>query len=216
MLTDRKVEELKSELKSAFGEFYELAGGKNYRYYHLCRVHRYAKKLMETEEIKHEEFDEEVVEVASLFHDIGRAEDIEDGYLNPMETHEGHAETGAEKVEEHVKDVLEEDQLEKVKEIIRNHHSEPETVEGRILQDADSLGLFGVLDIWRSVHYSSEKERTLKEAIEYFWEEQAGRLEERLEELHFDVSREIAEKRLSDYKETVKKIEAEHQGEDIL
>lgn len=216
MLTEKKVEELKSELKSVFGEFYELAGGKNYRYHHLCRVHRYAKKLMETEEIKKKDFDEDIVEVATLFHDIGRAEDIEDGYLDPMETHEGHAEGGAKKVEQHVGDFLDEEQLEKVKEIIRNHHSEPETVEGKILQEADSLGLFGVLDIWRSVHYSSEKEQTLGEAIEYFWDEQVGRLEKRLEELHFEVSRDIAEKRLSDYKDTVEKIEAEHQGEDIL
>lgn len=215
MLTEKQVEKLKSGLKEAFSDYYELAGGKNFRYHHLVRCHRYARKLMEVEEIRKEDFDPEVVEVATLFHDIGRSEDIEDGFLDPIEEHEGHAEKGEELVEEYI-DILEEEKMEKVKKIIGNHHSEPSCVEGKIMQDADSIGKFGALDIWRLIHYASDTERPLHETYEYFWDTLVEKNSDKLDDLNFEHSRKVAKQRLESYKEVMSRIEEEDLGEDIL
>ncbi|MFB6208099.1 MAG: HD domain-containing protein [Candidatus Nanohaloarchaea archaeon] len=215
MLEESEFQELKSRLKNEFSGYRELAGGKNYRYHHLVAVHRYVKALMEKEELRGKEVDERVVEVAAIFHDIGRKEDIEDGYMDPFEGHEGHAETGEDIVAEYVEDFLSEEQLEKVEKVIGNHHSEPETVEGKILQDADRLGKFGTWDIWRMIHYGSEKEREMPEMFEYFWDTAMQRYHDELPEFHFEVSRRVAKERMVKYQETMKRIEEEYLGEDI-
>lgn len=211
-MEEKEFEILESRLKEAFSDYRELAGGKNYRFHHLTSSGDYAEKLSEKLDV---EVDIDVVRVAALFHDIGRTEDIEDGYLDPIEAHEGHAETGAEIVDSFISDVVGEEKLEKIRHIIRNHHSEPETVEGKIVQDSDLLYKFGVQTLWRKFHYSAEKGETLPEAIEYFRNSELDRLENRLEEFHFEKSRSVAKERLEDLRETVEKIDREHSGEDI-
>lgn len=212
----QKLEEMKSRLKQVFSDYYEEAGGWEYRYHHLLRARRYAVKLMETDEATEMEFDPEVVEIAALFHDIGRKEDIEDGHLNPMENHEGHAEAGAESVEDHISDLVSEERLERIRTVIRNHHSEPETAEGKIVQDADDLGKFSTIDLWRLVHYASDNERTLAETFEYFHNELDPESEELIDELHLEKSREVAEERLENYRKTMEQMEKEALGDDIL
>lgn len=213
-MEEEKLEELKSRLKQVFSDYYEEAGGWEYRYHHLVRARRYAEKLVEAADLE-DEVDQEVVEFAALFHDIGRKEDIEDGHLDPMETREGHAETGAEIVEEHVADLVSPKKLEKIETVIRNHHSEPETVEGKIVQDADDLGKFSSIDLWRLVHYASDNERTLEETFEYFHNELAPDNEQIIDELYLEKSKEVAEERLEKYRQTMKQMEEEALGDDI-
>lgn len=215
-MEEEKLEELKSQLRQAFSEYYEEAGGWEYRYHHLLRARRYAVKLMESDELGDRKFDERVVEIAALFHDIGRKEDIEDDHLDPIETHEGHAETGAELVEEYVSDILDREQLEKVEQVIRNHHSEPETTEGKIVQDADDLGKFSTIDIWRLIHYASDNQRTLEETFEYFWNNLEPENVELIEQLHFETSKQAARERLEGYRETMQRMQEEAMGDDIL
>lgn len=215
MLDIEEREEMLSRVKEEFSDYREFAGGKNYRYHHLVSVNKYVRKLMQKDEIGQLEPDERVVEVASLFHDIGRKEDIEGGYLNPIEAHEGHDETGEEIVSEYIDDLLRDDRVEKVEKIIGNHHSKAETVEGKIMQDADKLVKFGAMDIWRMIHYSSEEEREITEMFEYFWGTARERHTEELDKLHFDVSRLVARERMTHYQKTIKRMEEEYMGEDI-
>ena len=214
-LSEKEFEELKNRLKEEFSDYYELAGGRNYRFDHLLRTHRYVEKLVQRPEITDRDFDKKVLEVATLFHDIGRKEDIEDGFLDPIEAHEGHDETGEEIVDEYVEDFLTEEQLEEVKEIIGNHHSEPERVETKILKDADKLGFFGPMNIWRMIHYASDKERGIEETFEYFWGEGRRQKQEKLEALNFECSKRIARKRIQRFEEMMNLMEEEHFGEDI-
>ncbi|PSH00526.1 MAG: hypothetical protein BRC30_03065 [Nanohaloarchaea archaeon SW_7_46_7] len=145
MLDQREVEELKALIREEFSDYYELAGGKNYRYHHLVRTHRYVKRMMRREELEGLEIDEEVLEVSALFHDLGRKEDIEEGFLNPMEGENSeHAERGAEMGSDYIDDFLEDDKVRRVEKVISNHHREAETVEGERLQDCDALSNFGV------------------------------------------------------------------------
>ena len=101
MLDPGEVGKFKERLREEFSEYYEFAGGKNYRYHHLVSTHRHVKKIMDSGELENFSFDEEVVETAALFHDIGRKMDIEDGEMDPIKNHEGHAERGAQIVMEY-------------------------------------------------------------------------------------------------------------------
>lgn len=206
------LEDLKSKLKNEFSDYYEVAGGKNYRYTHLITVHSIAEKLVEELEV---EVDEKVVEIAALYHDIGRSEDIEDGEMDPFEGHEGHDQRGAEKVKEFVSDHVTEDQLEKIQRVIENHHSEPETVEGKIIQDADKLSNFGVNNLWRQFHYACEHGVELREGIDYFWETAVKEYREIVEEMNFEHTQKVAEKRLERHKEVFESIEKEINAEDV-
>ena len=207
---------VKDRLEDAFSDYYELAGGKEFRYHHHISVHRYALELMSRPEIEDKNFDREVVELAALSHDIGRAEDIEDGRMSPFEGHEGHGERGAEIVADYIADLVDEETLEHVKTIIRNHvDSKPESVEGKIVQDADLLFKFGVHDTWRMFHYASEKDEDIEEKIEYFYEGKNPKLKKEIEKFHFELTRQIAEKRSNKLKETMEIFERHLKGEDI-
>lgn len=214
-LEDEEFEILKDRLNDSFSDYYELAGGSEYRYHHLVRTHRYVKKLVERPEISKLDFDLKVLEVASLLHDIGRKEDIEDGFMDPIEAHEGHAETGEKIVGDFIEDILSEKRVKEVKKIIGNHHSAPDNIETKILQDADTLGFFGPMNIWRMIHYASDKERDLDETFEYFWGEGRRQKQEKLESLNFECSERIARKRIQRFEKMMNIIEEEHYGEDI-
>lgn len=212
MLNQETRAELKNRLEQEFSGYYEIAGGKNYRYKHLETVRKIALKLADETD---GEPDMKVLEISALYHDIGRAEDIEDSEMDPFEGHDGHAERGAEKVAEFIEDFVSGDQLEKVQKIIRNHHSKPETVEGKVVQDADSISNIGVSNLWRQIHYASYYERGLEESINYFWETAVDEYQEKIDSLHFQVSKEIAEERLERQKKAIKNIEKEMEAEDI-
>lgn len=207
-----EVEELKKKLKQEFSDYYEISGGKNYRYYHLETVHNIVRKLIEELEV---DVNRKVAEIAALYHDIGRAEDIEDGEMDPFKGHEGHAERGAEKVSEFVSEYVSDEELQKIEDIIAKHHSDAETTEGKIVQDADELSNFGVNNLWRKIHYSSYHGRTLKQGFEYFWNEQLDEYKDKLENFYFDYTREKAEERLEKQKEAFKQMEKEIKAGDI-
>jgi putative nucleotidyltransferase with HDIG domain len=206
MLEENELEELKSNLKEEFSGYYEVAGGRDYRYAHLETVRKMALNLLENIDVG---VDEKVLEISALYHDIGRKEDIEDGEMDPFENPEGHAERGAELVGDYVSSFVSENQFGKIKEVIRNHHSEAETAEGKILKDANKLSNFGVSDLWRQFQYASIDGSTLRENIDYFWESAVEEYEDLINELHFEHSREVARKRLEKHKKTFKQIEKE-------
>ncbi len=206
------IKDLKSKLKDEFSDYYEVAGGKNYRYTHLITVHKIVEKLVEQLEV---DVDEKVVEIAALYHDIGRSEDIEDGQMDPFEGHGGHSQRGSEKVAEFVSEYVTNDQLERIQKIIGNHHSEPESIEGKIIQDADKLSNFGVNNLWRQFHYACEHGVELGEGIDYFWDTAVEDYKALIRKMNFDHTQKAAEKRLERQKEVFERIEEEMKAEDI-
>jgi HD superfamily phosphodiesterase len=170
---------------------------------------------MDRDEIS-DDFDKEVVELAALFHDIGRAEDIEDRKMSPFEGHEGHGKRGAESVHDYIGDLVDDETLEHVKNIIRNHvDSEPESLEGKLVQDADLLFKFGVHDFWRGFHYASENHEDIEERLEYIKQKQLLRKKKEKEKLQYDISKDIAARRIEEREETMKQLEMQLRGADI-
>ncbi|QGA80533.1 HD domain-containing protein [Candidatus Nanohalobium constans] len=213
MLKDDELEELKSRLNQVFSGYSELAGGKNYRYQHLTTTHKMVLNLEEELDV---DVDQKILEIAALYHDIGRSKDIEEGEMDPFEGHEGHDERGAKIVGEYVSEFVTKDQLEKIREIIRNHHSEAEHVEGEIVQDADKLSNFGVSNLWRQIHYAAQHERSFKESLDYFWNTAVDEYQEQIVEMHFEHTKKVAEERLEKQKQVIQRMEKEVDGEDIL
>ncbi|MFO7794414.1 MAG: HD domain-containing protein [Candidatus Nanohaloarchaea archaeon] len=212
-LTKEELQKLKESLKEEFSGYSEIAGGKNYRYQHLETTHKHVCKFQERLDV---EVDNKVLEIAALYHDIGRVKDIVYGEMDPFEGNEGHAEHGAKIVEEYISDFVSKEQLEKIKEIIENHHSEASTIEGKIVQDADKVSNFGVFNLWRQIHYSAQHERTLEESLDYFWNKAVSQFENHIEEMHFEETSELARNRLEKHKDTIREIEREINAEDFL
>lgn len=105
-------------------EFYSL---------HLVSVHKYAKKLAEKLNA-----DLEIVELAAWLHDIGSI----------IKGRENHHITGAEIAEKKLGDLgYEKEKIDKVKHCILAHRGsreiDAETIEAKIIKDADSLSTFG-------------------------------------------------------------------------
>lgn len=211
---EEELEELKEELREVFSGYNELAGGRNYRYHHQLSVRKYSLKIAD-EVTEGREIDRKVLEISALFHDLGRSDDIEDGFLDPFQGHENHPRKGAEMVGDHIAKYVSESELREIRRIIENHHSEPETKEGRILQDADLLYKYGVQDLWRMFHYAYQNEKEIGEVRKNFREVLEDRLEDRLEEFFFDFTREKAEERLEKERRAISTFEKHREGEDL-
>lgn len=206
------IQDLASKVKEEFSDYYEIAGGKNYRYRHLETVLKLVRNLSKNLEVGP---NEKVLEISALLHDIGRTEDIQDNKMDPFEGHQGHAERGAEIVESFVAEYVTSRELDRIQKIIRNHHSEPKTVEGKILQDADKLSNFGVNNLWRQFHYASEHHLELGESIEYFWDEAVDEYMSHIEKMHFEYTKKVARERLQRQKNAFRDIEREMGGKDL-
>ncbi len=118
---------------------------------HSFRVLTNAKRIA-----KAENADLEVVEVAALLHDIGRADEFADNGKSC------HAEIGAAKVPKVLRSlgVTDEDFINHVSECVAAHRyrrrngRQPQSLEAKIIFDADKLDSMGAIGIGRSFHFA--------------------------------------------------------------
>jgi len=119
---------------------------------HVMRVYNLCLTIA-----KHENnVDLEVLKIAALLHDIARKEEVLDSSGNT-----DHAVLGAEIAEKILKDLgFTEDKISKIKHCIACHRyrgtNKPETVEAKILFDADKLDSIGAIGIARSFCWQGE------------------------------------------------------------
>ena len=121
---------------------------------HVKRVENIALKLAEKENS-----DKEIVQASVLLHDIGRKKEDE-GKIDD------HAVWGSNKSEE-ILDELEysKEFIEKVRECIESHRysrgPDPESLEAKVLSDADNLDALGATGIARTFSYGGEHSRII-------------------------------------------------------
>jgi len=111
---------------------------------------------------KKEGADLEIVELAAKLHDIAREK-------------KDHAKKGAEIARKILrKNGLPEKFIEKVAHCIESHSFscsvKPETLEAKVLSDADKLDAMGAIGIARAFMYSGEKGRSIEETLKHFEE----------------------------------------------
>lgn len=117
---------------------------------HTKRVHALCKKLAD------HDTEESILLPAALLHDIARAKEDEDdtGEID-------HAVLGAEKAEKILtEENFEKEKIEEIQHCIRTHrfrgNREPETLEAKILSDADKLDAIGAVGIGRMFMLAGE------------------------------------------------------------
>lgn len=73
----------------------------------------------------------------------------------------------------------------------QNRGKRPDTIEGKVVQDADRLDALGAIGIARTFSYGGEHGRSIEESVQHFYD----KLLLIKDELNTDTAREIAEKR---------------------
>jgi len=138
----------------------ELGG--NHDLEHILRVVHNAKLIADTVEC-----DKEVVVLSALLHDIGRSEKMLNEY-NIKKNH--HADTGAKIAYEFLEDL----NYPKAKEIsyavsVHNFSKKvtPETIEAKILQDADRLDAIGYVGVMRVF---TDERGDINDKIQHFYD----------------------------------------------
>ncbi|NLG13264.1 MAG: DUF523 domain-containing protein [Lentisphaerae bacterium] len=123
---------------------------------HTLRVYNNARRIMSMLE-PDQEFDELMVAVASLMHDIGRSKELQD------EGKTNHAAYGAELAPGLLRKWGADDErwIQNVADCIRSHrfrkrdgNQSPNTLEAKIVFDADKLDSIGAIGIGRSFHFA--------------------------------------------------------------
>lgn len=187
-------------VKEAFGESYEKAGGRGFRYFHSLNVARIGKSICQ--ELGYDEATTKLVMVAGLFHDIGKAERVGEGGLldgsrqaeveNNLEVHE---ELSAKFVRERLTNELSVEEQTKIAMMIVQHDA-PQDELAKVLHDADELSEMGVMNIWRMATYSAEKHRDMATAIAYWFDDERAIHLDKSSKLYLEVSRLMASQRI--------------------
>ncbi len=125
---------------------------------HTLRVYRSAMQIAETEP----ECDRLIVSLAALLHDA------DDHKLFHTENNEN--------ARRFLKDRVTPEQTEKICSCInavsfsRNRGKVPDTLEGKIVQDADRLDAMGAIGIDRTFAYGGEHGRPLQDSVQHFYD----------------------------------------------
>ena len=145
-------------LNNTIQKIFEESNQKKY-YEHSLRVYGYVKKLSQSEN-----GNLKILEPASLLHDIGMT-------IDP--TFQGHPIQSAKMsvpILENLK--FSSIEIQSINEVILSHHPEPGTdldsIEKRILFDADNLDLIGPFGILRWIGSFPPKASSLKSSLSFF------------------------------------------------
>ena len=193
-----KLDEFIKIAKKAMIEHLRVEGGYGYEFHHGLRVMKLSKGIAESEELEKEKVNEKCLLVGALFHDVGRAIDFHN-----------HVGAGVGFVKNSLSDLLDEHELAMVSDIIRQHGKErKETIEARIVSDADHIDHVGTMDVWRMFHYSAFEKRDPTYTIGWFIENKAW-LHDHVSKVAFEVSRKEMRKRIETELNFMKEFERE-------
>ncbi len=145
---------------------------------------------------------DDILTVSAWFHDC-------------MHNQKGHAQLGAKKARELLKDELMDDELNEVCRIITLHDRRElrdESVYLKIQQDADLLDHFGVFEIWIHFAYAINHDMNMKQACDWLLNERPKEDQKFLSELHFDYSMKIYKEKAQFLHEFAKRMSVEVEG----
>jgi uncharacterized protein len=206
-----------AEIKAFAEKCFSNSNG-SHNWEHTCRVYNLCMHIGDKERA-----DLEVLKIAAYLHDIGRSrQDKSKGTLC-------HAEKGAEMAESFLdKYEIPEDQGKNIIHCIRSHRFRgdvrPETLEAKVLFDADKLDAIGAIGIARAFQFAGEVGARFHnpdvepEDTEPYTEEDTGYREFRLkltkikDRMLTDEGRRMAEERHAFMESFFKRFLEEHEG----
>ena len=133
-----------------------------------------------------------ILRISALLHDVGRINQGNNIKLS------NHAEVSAEMALEFLRASelsLSQEDLERIVHAIRAHSFSndvvPETLEAKILSDADKLDALGAIGLYRTIGFTVQNEGGINKVIEHL----ENKILKLKDQMYLDVSKEIAEKR---------------------
>ena len=190
---------------------------------HSARVSQTAQRIAAIPAVRSQAPDEAALVAAALYHEAGWVVRLREGrsrrdeiLVRPLA--EADREEGARMAERSLKSLLSAESLRKAARALRSlGDREIESVEGRIVSDADNLLEFGLLSLWMTVRRGAFEGRGVKAAIDtwrrrkeyHFWD---ARLKDAF---NFADVRTIAERRLASLEGFMQELEAEDAGADL-
>jgi len=204
-------------IKNIFLNSYEKAGGKGHRFYHLVRVAHNVIKISETIKISPEEKD--ILVLAALYHDIGKASRIkEDGYLDGSQkadlAHGNHTDEAliTELLVKYLIELHSKEKLSKIAQVISSKESDL----SKVLSDSDNLDEVGLVNVWKMFTFGGGYKVDIKDTVEYYFNHDRERLISKVDkEMFFDISKQIAKKRIQLVDDTLNLLIQESKGDDI-
>lgn len=197
MINLNDLDKEKKILWSFWGDSFEGAGSKGHRYYHSLRVAQNTLLIAEKAKL---EITKNLI-VATLFHDIGKAERVDsNGFLD------GSREAD-EKMGDHNSQELVKKMIDKYLSDIYNEGDKKEVVEficskdniySKLISDADNLDEVGLINVWKIFTYSGYKKVSIKDTVDYFFNNDLPRLTQKIEDYFFlQESKTIANERIN-------------------
>ncbi len=175
-----------------------------YLWEHAARVARNAHGIAGFESIKRHSPDEAATVAAALYHDAAWAVRVREGQIARYAVHVGaksqdHREQSAAIMEKSLAKLLPKASLARASQTIRTlHDHNVDSIEGRIVADAENLDEFGLLSLWPNIRRGALEGKGVRAAIDT-WQRRAeyeywpALLRDSFQ---FDEVREIARRRL--------------------
>ena len=149
-----------------------------------------------------------ILKISALLHDVGR---IKPEKYNKLTS---HAEVSAEMALEFLSASeisLSQEDIDRIVHAIRAHSFSndviPETLEAKILSDADKLDALGAIGLYRTIGFTVQNEGGISTVIEHL----ENKILKLKDQMYLDVSKEIAEKRQQIILEFYNKIKSNSQ-----
>lgn len=199
---------------------------------HIMRVYNLAMTIAKSES----NVDLDILQAAVLLHDVGGAKEA-----NDPSGQTDHAVVGAEMAEPILKNLgFSDSKIKHIQACILSHRyrtdNKPETIEAKIVYDADKLETVGAIGVARAMAWIGKHKAKIIKIVnidEYIKENQGGKLNGRiqdkskhsihinyevkdkflLEKLYTKTAKKIGEERLAYYKDFIDRLEKEANGE---
>ncbi|MFW9988437.1 MAG: HD domain-containing protein [Candidatus Odinarchaeota archaeon] len=133
-----------------------------------------------------------ILMIAALLHDIGR------NHKNKKTSNKNHAEISSEMASKFLNSYdirLSQEDFKNIIHSIRSHsfsnNSNPQTLEAKILSDADKLDALGAIGLYRTIAFTVKNNGIIVDVINHL-EEKIIKLKDKL---YLDISKKIAKKR---------------------
>jgi uncharacterized protein len=147
-----------------------------------------------------------ILEIAALLHDIGRKN------MTTTTSRKNHAELSAEKAIKFLSSTdfkPSQEDFDNIIHCIRSHsysnNSTPQTIEAKILSDADKLDALGAIGLYRTIGFTIQNHGGIDQVIEHL-ENKIIKLKDLL---HLEISKKIADRRQQIIMEFYKNIKNE-------
>lgn len=178
---------------------------KGNKYDHGQRVANLSK-IIRKNVLPDDDTQDDILTVAAWFHDC-------------MHNQKNHAQLGAEKARELLKDELTDDELKEVYTII-SLHDRRDLRDGsvclKIQQDADLLDHFGVFEIWSHFAYAISHGMNMKKACDWLLNDRPKEDQSFLDQLHFDFSKKIYREKMQFLYKFAERMSIEAEGNIVI